>query len=119
MPEQRTSVLPLFSRPREKDYLKAVAKIVRELKAAHDLSNVELAEEIGCCKETIENAENGHTKLNPVTLGCIRWRFGAAAVKPWDDLCDGQVSFDAPPTPLERLERIEREADALRKVLAA
>lgn len=110
-----TNVLPLFSRPREKDYRAAVAKIIRTLKAQHNLSNTELAEEIGCSPETIGNAENEHNNLNPVTLGNIRWRFGAAAVRPWDDACDAQVSRDAPRTLFERLDDALAELDAVRR----
>lgn len=111
------NVLPLFQRPREKDYRAAVAKIIRDVKARHNLSNIALAEEIGCCAETIGNAENEANSLNAVILGAIRWRFGADAVRPWDDLCDGQIA-DPEPTPAERIDRIERELGEMRKALA-
>lgn len=110
-----SNVLPLFSRPREKDYRAAVAKIIRDLKAKHSLSNTELAEEVGCSPETIGNAENEHNNLNPVTLGNIRWRFGAASVKPWDDICDAQMS-DSPLTAEQHRAAIEQHASALARL---
>lgn len=113
-----SNVLPLFSRPREKDYRAAVAKIIRDLKAKHNLSNTELGEEIGCSGETIGNAENEHNNLNPVTLGNIRWRYGPAAVKPWDDICDAQVG-DAPLTAAEHRAEIERHTAQLFKMVEA
>lgn len=115
MASQPSNVLPLFSRPREKDYRAAVAKIIRDLKAKHNLSNTELAEEIGCSPETIGNAENENNNLNPVTLGNIRWRYGYVAVQPWSDICDAQIS-DPPLTADDHRAAIERHTEALVKL---
>lgn len=111
------TVLPLFSRPREKDYRACVAKIIRELKARHGLTNTELAEEIGCCKETIENAENEHSSLNPVAFGSIRWRFGPEAVQPWTEICDGRVG--EPETLTDRLDALQQQIAAVRQEIGA
>ncbi len=111
------NVFPLFARPREKDYREAVAKIIRDLMSLHGLTPTELGEEIGCCKETIENAASKQTSLNPVTFGNIRWRYGAEAVKPWDDICDRQVS--EPVTLTERLDALERLAASIRREIGA
>ena len=111
------NVLPLFSRPRETDYRAAVAKIIRDLKAQHNLSNTALAEEIGCCPETVSNAENENNSLSPVALGNIRWRFGPEATRPWDDICDAR--YNEPETLADKLDAIQRQINAVRKVVEA
>jgi predicted transcriptional regulator len=80
------NVLPLFSPPRKMSYRAAVAKIVRELKAKHALSNVKLADLLDCSDETISNAENEHTDLNAVTLLRVGYQFGEESIAPALDL---------------------------------
>lgn len=80
------NVLPLSDPPRQKSYRAAVARCIRNLKAKENLSNVELAEEIGCSGETISNAENENNDLNAVTLLRIAYRFGEEAISPIRDL---------------------------------
>ena len=74
--------LPIFEPPRRKTFRAAVAKTIRDLKAARGLSNVELAEAIGCCEDTIENAENQHNDMSPVFLLSIAFHFGEHAIDP-------------------------------------
>lgn len=50
--------LPIVERPRQKTFREAVAKVIRDIKSKEGISNTELAEEIGCCPDTIGNAEN-------------------------------------------------------------
>lgn len=74
--------LPVLDAPRQKAFREAVAKTIRDIKSAHGLTNVELAEEIGCCADTISNGENKHNDMNAVTLLRIAFRFGEAAINP-------------------------------------
>lgn len=74
--------LPLLERPRQKAFREAVAKVIRDVKAGRGLTNVELAEEIGCCADTVSNAENMHNDLSAVILLSIAWKFGEPAIAP-------------------------------------
>ncbi len=74
--------LPLLERPRQKAFREAVAKVIRDVKSIHSLTNVELAEEIGCCADTVSNAENMNNDLSAVILLSIAWRFGEKAIDP-------------------------------------
>jgi DNA-binding XRE family transcriptional regulator len=103
----------LFGRPSSRSYRAAVAQVVREVKARHGLNDERLAELVGCDKDTIRNAENEETNLNPLTLLNLAYAFGEDVIDPVRQLylCAPveQPSADA------RLNRIEREINALRK----
>lgn len=79
---RRQASLPIFRAPRQKTFRAAVAKVIRDLKAEYNMTNVELAETIGCCPETISNAENENNDLRAVLLLCIAFHFGEAAIDP-------------------------------------
>lgn len=107
----------LFGRPTSGTYRAAVSQIIREVKARHKLSNERLAELIGCSEQTIANAESDRAEnnLNAVTLLSIAYAFGEEAIEPVRSLY-----LCAPaeqPTTETRLNRIEREINALRKDL--
>jgi DNA-binding XRE family transcriptional regulator len=99
---------PLFGRPTERAYKAAVKQIILALKAASGLSSVELAPVLGCCKETIDNAEEEATNLNVVTLLNIAYAFGEEAIAPVRSLY-----LYAPPqsdeTPAKKVDRLYRE----------
>ncbi len=78
----RASGLPLFEAPRQKTFREAVAKVIRDVKSKQGLSNVELAEAIGCCADTIGNAENEHNDLSAVLLLRLAFHFGEVAIDP-------------------------------------
>ncbi len=113
MHSPRPNVLPLFDPPRQKSYRVAVANIIRKVKARHELSNVTLAERIGCCAETIGNAENENTDLNAATLARIGYEFGPDAVQPFVDLFVRR--YEAPRTLFERLDDALADLDAVRR----
>jgi DNA-binding XRE family transcriptional regulator len=109
----------LFGRPTSSSYRAAVSQVIREVKAKHRLSNERLAELIGCSEQTIANAEGDRAEnnLNAVTLLGIAYAFGEEAIEPVR-----QLYLCAPveqPTADTRLNRIEREINALRKEIAA
>jgi transcriptional regulator with XRE-family HTH domain len=106
----------LFGGPARSAYRSAVSQIVRDLKAAHKLSNERLAERLRCSESTIFNAENENGNLDPVTLLMIAWEFGEAAIEPVR-----QLYLCAPvdqPSVADRLERIEAETRAIRREIA-
>ena len=112
-----TNVLPLFASPTQKLFRAAVAKIIRDLKAREGLSNVELAEAIGCCADTISNAENENNDLSGVTIAKIGFRFGEKAVEPYTDLWTQRM--EVPRSPAERLDDALREIEAVRRLMEA
>lgn len=67
-------------RPTQRAYRQAVAKVIRCLKLRHGLTNVDLADRIGCSDETVSNAENERTDLSPVILLNIEHEFGAGTI---------------------------------------
>jgi DNA-binding XRE family transcriptional regulator len=116
-PRAETFTRSLFGRPTSGSYRAAVSQIIREVKAKHKLSNERLAELIGCSEQTIANAEGDRAEnnLNAVTLLSIAYAFGEEAIEPVRSLY-----LCAPaeqPNADTRLNRIEREINALRKEL--
>jgi|GEM_PF-5019842 len=112
-----SNVLPLHCPPRQKSYRKAVAKMIRDLKAAEGLSNIELGERIGCCDGTVGNAENEANDLNPVTLLRIAYEFGEAAIGPVRDLY--LCRHGEPETLSDKLDCLQYQIDRLRLELDA
>ena len=85
----------LFGSPTRSAYRSAIARIIRDLKAIHGLSNERLAERLRCSESTVFNAENENGNLEPVTLLTIAFEFGEEAIQPVRDLY-----LCAPPEPL-------------------
>lgn len=107
----------LFGRPTSNSYRAAVSQVIREVKARHKLSNERLAELIGCSEQTIANAESDRAEnnLNAVTLLNIAYAFGEEAIAPVRALY--LCAPTEQPTANVRIDRIEREINALRKEL--
>lgn len=113
MAGNRAEVLPLYDPPRQKAYRSAIAKIIRNIKSARDLTNVELAEEIGCSAETISNAENENNDLSAVTFLRLGYYFGEDALAPALELF--RRSHAEPKSLGERLDEHEANWRALRR----
>lgn len=111
------NVLPLFDPPRKMSYRAAVAKIIRDLKSKHSLSNVKLADLLDCSDETISNAENENTDLNAVTLFRIAYQFGEAAIEPARELY--LCRHAEPKTLTERFTELRDELDRIGREIAA
>jgi transcriptional regulator with XRE-family HTH domain len=111
------NVLPLFDRPREKSYRAAVSKVIRDLKSREGLSNTELGEEIGCCAETIGNAENENNNLSALILLNIAFRYGEDAIAPVRELY--LCRHAEPKTINERFDDLHKQIDALRSAAGA
>lgn len=99
--------LPIFEAPKQKMFREAVAKTIRDLKSREGLSNVELAETVGCCADTISNAENENNDLSAIIILRVAYHFGEAAIEPVRQLylCRQQ-------------QKTKTVADRLREVLA-
>jgi transcriptional regulator with XRE-family HTH domain len=72
----------LFGKPSRNAYRAAIKRIILDLKAAKGLSDWELAEQIGCHKDTIENAQEMSSSLDVVTLLNVAYAFGEEAIDP-------------------------------------
>lgn len=108
---QHAPQLPIFQPPRQKTFREAVSKVIRDLKSRQSLSNVELAETIGCCADTISNAENENNDLGAVILLRIAFHFGEAAIDPVRQLYLCR-EHDEPATIADRLRAIAAEIEA-------
>lgn len=97
-------------------YRAAVAQTIRNVKAAHGLTNVKLADKLDCCDQTIENAENEATDLNAVTLLRIAYVFGEDAIAPVRNLYLRR--HVEPKTVADRFDDLQRRINGLRKELA-
>jgi hypothetical protein len=72
----------LFGKPSRNAYRAAIKRIILTLKASKGLSDWELAEQIGCHKDTIENAQDEACSLDVVTLLNIAYAYGEEAIEP-------------------------------------
>ena len=109
------NVLPLFDPPRQKTFRAAIAKIIRDIKARDDLTNTELAEIVGCCADTVSNAENENNDLSGVTLLRIGYYFGEEAIAPALELF--RRRYQQPKTLAERFAEIQNELAAIAKAM--
>lgn len=109
---QRPNVLQRTMRPSTKSYRAAVAAIIRNVQAQHSLSDAELAEQIGCSKETVRNARNENTNLDGVFLASLQFMFGANAIDPFQHM-SGARGVPADATVIQDLNTIARLAEAI------
>lgn len=107
----------LFGKPSRRAYRAAVKQIVLDVEARYGLSDLELADLIGCHKETIENARNEETSLDVLTLLNIAYAFGEEAIQPVRNLYLFAAVEET--TPLERIARANREISAAAAELEA
>ena len=101
----------LFGKPSRRSYRAAVKQVVLDIQARKGLSDLELADLIGCHKDTIENARNEETSLDALILLNIAYAFGEEAIHPVRNL----YLFAA----VEKLTPLERIARANREIIAA
>jgi hypothetical protein len=108
------NVLALFGEPDRKSSLIAVANAVRRTKYHERLTSAELAEQLRCDPETIENAENERNLIGFDKIARLLAKFPQHC----GDLRNlWEMQPVDQPTVADRLERIERETAAIRKEL--
>ena len=118
MTHSSPSVPCLFGPPRQKSYRLAVADALRAVKRDNGLSCIGLADRLGCSDQTIRNAldDDGTDCLNAVTMLRLGYEFGEKVLEPVIALA--RKCAVTPPTVDDRIERIERELDAIRREAA-
>jgi hypothetical protein len=109
-------VLCLFGKPDRTSALAAIARVIHLARRNHALSLVEIAASIGCSADTVERAYKRETMLGADTLASLLWAYADCA-GPWERLCQPEAAPEA--TIEDRLARIEREAVAIRREIAA
>lgn len=83
MPSNHNNVLLPMAMPTQKSLRAAVAKIIRSVQADHDLTDEELADEVGISVGTVRNARNEVTDLNAASIARIGARWGAERLDPY------------------------------------
>lgn len=102
----------LFGRPVGSTYRRAIAKCLNAVKEQSGLTNIELAEVIGCDEKTVRKAltaENGN--LDVISLLNIGYAFGEEAIEPVRALY--LCAAREPETVAEKRRRLLRELQAL------
>jgi transcriptional regulator with XRE-family HTH domain len=112
---EETFPASLFGRPSRDSYRAAVKQVVLDVKARSGLDSEQLAEKLGVSKDTVENAEKMVSSLEAVTLLKIAFFYGEEAIAPVRALYLCAPVEQA--TLIDRLDRIEAEARAIRREL--
>lgn len=107
------NVLPLFDPPARKSYRAAVKLCVENAKRLSDLSWDDLAETLGCSKDTLKNALTEEYSLEGVTLLRIGYVYGEATIKPALDLI--RRRYEQPKTRADKFRDAHALLDELEK----
>lgn len=103
----------LFGKPNRRSYRAAVKKIILDIQACRGMSDLELADLIGCHKDTIENAKEEAGDMSVLILLHIAYAFGEAAIDPVR-----QLYLCAPVDPLTKDEMIRKAVGMLNQAEA-
>lgn len=105
------NVLPIFPAPNGNLWRKAVAQVIRQVKARHSLTTVDLADRIGCDASTVENAEAERNELRGATVARIGFEFGEDAIEPILTLWRKRIAEPRPPA-IVRVRKAQEELSA-------
>jgi transcriptional regulator with XRE-family HTH domain len=110
------NVLPIFAEPDGKNSAAVIASAIRKTKAGKELNNSELAFELRCDPSTIENIE--------AERNLPRFDLVARLLRKYPQYCAGiRQLWELDPveqlSPIERIERAERELMRARQDLQA
>lgn len=108
------NVLPLYDPPVRKSYRAAVKQCVENAKRISGLTWDDLADKLGCSKDTLTNAVTEENDLSGVTLLRIGYVFGEEVIKPALELVRRRYREPETRTDVYRaahalLDRLERE----------
>jgi transcriptional regulator with XRE-family HTH domain len=104
----------LFGKPSRNAYRAAIKAIILDLQARKKWSDLELADFLGCHKDTIENAREQTSSLDVITLLNIAYAFGEDAIAPVRNLY-----LCAPTDTLTKDDHIRRAREHLNAAEAA
>lgn len=107
-PVNAKSISPsLFGKPSKRSYRAAVKQVILNIQARAGLSDDQLAEIIGSCKETVANWRDEATTMDSLPLLTIAYCFGEEAIDPIRQLYLCAPVDDE--TALEKVNRLQRE----------
>jgi transcriptional regulator with XRE-family HTH domain len=72
----------LFGKPSRGTYRAAIKEVILNIQSARKWSDLELADFLGCHKDTIENAREQTSSLDVLTLLNLAYAFGEEAIAP-------------------------------------
>ena len=112
-PPVNPNILPLFDPPVRKSYRAAVKLCVDNAKRISGLTWDDLAEKLGCSKDTLTNAVTEENDLSGVTLLRIGYCFGEEAIAPALDLV--RRRYTEPQTKADKFARAHALLDELER----
>lgn len=107
------NVLPLFDPPVRKSYRAAVKQRVETAKKLSGLTWDDLAESLGCSKDTLTNAVTEENDLSGVTLLRIGYVYGEDAIAPAMGLVRRRYAEPVSAARADRFRRLHAELEAL------
>ena len=107
------NVLPLYDPPVRKSYRAAVAQCVGNAKNLSGLTWDDLAEKLGCSKDTLTNALTEENDLSGVTLLRIGYVYGEQAIAPALELV--RRRYEQPKTRADKFRDAHALLDELEK----
>jgi hypothetical protein len=114
-PINAKSISPsLFGKPTKRSIRAAVKQMILSVQASNGLSDEELAEVIGGCKETVANWRDEAATMNTEALLVFAYSFGEEAIEPLRQLYLCAPVSDE--TTEEKRRRLIRELAALEDV---
>lgn len=107
------NVLPLFDPPVRKSYRAAVSQCVSNAKSISGLTWDDLADKLGCSKDTLTNALTEENDLSGVTLLRIGYCFGEQTIAPALELI--RRRYEQPKTRADKFRDAHALLDELEK----
>ncbi len=116
-PLNANSISPsLFGKPTKRAIRAAVKQMILAVQARHGLSDEELAEVIGGCKETVANWRDESSTMNTEALLIFAYCYGEDAIEPIRALYRGGAPATEP-TATDDLTHAQRLIDRARQKL--
>lgn len=111
----RPNVLGIFAAPSRDDTLKAISKALLRIRSEQGLTCEKIGKALGVSSDTIENATNEKSLLGFEAIALLGFYF-PDEFRVIEELWT--MSAAPEPSPVERIDRVERELEALRKLVA-
>ena len=108
------NVLGILAAPDRETSLRAISLALLKVRASHGLTYKELGKMLECSADTVEGATNEKSMLSFDAIA----RLGYFFPDEFGIVCELWACTDRKPTVADRLERIERELDAIRREAA-
>lgn len=111
----RPNVLGIFAAPGRDDCLKAISRSLLRIRSEQGLTCAQIGKALGVSADTIENATNEKSLLGFEALALLGFYF-PDEFRVVEELWT--MSAAPEPSPADRIDRMERELEALWKLVA-